>query len=149
MKSYKRVVIGIKFGEDEETLRSLGKIEFLKNAEIFLTHVSRVTDYTFLPDLNLPLYPSADAKVIVEQTVLGKLNQIKSELSTLGLTGNINADCIFSENLKKGFCHFVNEMHADLVVLLAEKEISVFDSFIHYQLNHTKAPVLILRPVSH
>ena len=148
MKSFKRVVVGIKFGEDEETLRSLGKIEFLKNAEIYLTHVSRVTDYSFLPELNLPLYPAADAKVIIEQTAIGKLNQIKSELAMLGLTGKIYSECLFSESIKKGFCHFVNETQADLVILLADKEISVFESFIHYQLNHLKAPVLILKPVS-
>jgi hypothetical protein len=147
MKSFNRVVVGIKFDEYDAVLKLLGKLEFLKSSEVYLVHVSTVHDYHMVPDLNLPFYPSPESKIIIEQAVLNRLNQFKNLILPPGFDGVLNTECLFSTNPKKRFCEYVTELKANLVILMAEKKHLPFGSFIHYQFNHLHTPIFILKPL--
>lgn len=146
MKSFKRVVIGVKLDEEAEHLDFLRGLSFLKDADIYLVHTSRLTNFGLFPELKLGLFPSGESKVLLEQAVLAKLNQIKSHLVGPENLGKISSECLFYENPKKGFCQHVADVRADLVILMGEEKHMPFGSFMHYQLNHINVPVFILKP---
>jgi len=146
MKKFKSVVIGFKFDEDPEVINFLLGLEFLRESSIHLVHMSISLDFNSLLEINLAAYPSAEAKIIIEQAILTKLSESKSQLLSKGFVGHIDNHCIFTDNIKKGFCKYALEVNADLIILMPEKKHSLFGSFTHYQLAHANAPVMVLRP---
>lgn len=146
MKSFKKVILGVKLDEGFEIVSLLNRLDFLKTSDIFLVHVSRSTDHSLFPELKLAFYPSGEEKIILEQAIIGKLNQIKNSMVSSGRSGEIQVECLFSGNPKKSFCQFASEINSDLILLMAEKSKFPIASFVQYQIDHSKIPVFILRP---
>jgi hypothetical protein len=147
MKKIQVVVVGIDFSENlENSWELLKRLEFLKDVEIHLVHVSSLHNYSFGENIHVPIYPSGEMKVIIEHSVLLKLNQLASELLPLNSSHPIIAKCLFDKNPKKAFLEYTEKVGAQLVILSSGKKNPLsIRSFIQYQVQNSKANVLVLK----
>lgn len=147
MKKIQIVVVGIDFSENlDHSWEILKRLEFLKDLEIHLVHVSSLNNYSFGEKMHVPIYPSGEMKVIIEHSVLLKLNQLASELLPLNSTHPFVAKCLFDKNPKKAFLEYSEKVGAQLVILLGGKKNPFsIRSFIQYQVQNSKANVLVLK----
>jgi hypothetical protein len=147
MKKIKSAIVGIDFNEQAQVnLELLSEMTFLKNVDLHFVHVSMMQPYSWAKDLNIPLYPEGEARVVIEHAVVEKLQELGEKYSPIGYSGTIRHVCLFSSNPRKEFAGFTEKTGAGLVILLAEKQRHLsLGSFINYQCHHGAAHVLVLR----
>jgi hypothetical protein len=147
MRKIQVAVIGIDFVDnDEKSWKALKQMEFLKDLEIHLVHVSSIHHYEFSENLNIPIYPSGEMKVIIEHSVLIKLNLLASEILPTGLIHPVTTKCLFGKDPKKKFLDYTESVGAQLVILSKERTTHFsINSFIQYQVQNSKANILVLK----
>lgn len=133
MKGIRNVVIAIKLNEDLGALRTIKQMEYLNESNIYLVHYSKMNE-------------TAEAKLVIEQSVIKKLEEYKSSIRPGNFVGEIISECHFSSNPKKDFSSYLAQLRPDLVMLIPPQKQSFFGSFIHYQFIHTNANLFIVRP---
>lgn len=145
MKGIHQVILGIKLNDDHKSIEAFEKLEFLKEANIDLVHISQMPDLSTLSELGLPAYPNPELKLVVEHAVLLKLKEFAKRFEAAGFRGKIECHCFLSQSPHKMFCQYAQEIRAQLMVLIPEKVSVGFGSFIHHQFLHSSVPLFILR----
>lgn len=147
MKGLSRVILGVKLTEDEKSFEAFRKLDFLKDADIDLVHVTQVPDLSTFSELGLAAYPNPELKLVIEHAVMAKLKELASSFTASGFRGRLSCHCFLSDAPRKKFCQYANESKAQLVVLVPESTPVGFGSFIHHQFTHCSVPLFILREV--
>lgn len=147
MKMLKVAVLGIQFTEENlQTWKMVKDMDFLKDVEIHLVHISGASDHVMNSMLNLTLYPAQEARVIIEHAVTLKLEALAAEILPADHSGKVHVKCLFSSHPKKEFCDYANKVGSSLVILAADKNKKIsMGSFIQYQSLHSRSAVLVLR----
>lgn len=147
MKKIKIAMIGIDFNElSQPQLDLIAEMSFLQTVDLHFVHISMMQPYSWAKDLNIPLYPEGEAKVVIEHAVIDKLQELGDKYAPTGHVGSIHYTCLFSSNPKKEFADYAEKIGAGLVLILAGKERRLsLGSFINYQCHHCPAHVLVLR----
>lgn len=145
MKGINRIILGIKLNEAKISIESFKKLDFLKDAQIDIVHISQMPDLSTLAELSLPAYQNPELKLVIEHAVVLKLKEMAKEFSAAGFRGKIDCHCFLSESPHKRFCQYADETRAQLMVLIPEKTNVGFGSFIHHQFIHSSVPLFILR----
>jgi hypothetical protein len=118
MKKIKSAIVGIDFNEHAlVNLELLSEMSFLKNVDLHYVHVSMKQSYSWGKDLNLPLYPEGEARVVIEHAVIDKLQELGEKYAPYGYSGNVSHACLFSSNPRKEFAAFAEQIGAGLVIL--------------------------------
>jgi nucleotide-binding universal stress UspA family protein len=151
MKKLKVALVGIKFDDDSiDSFPLLRKLDFLNDVEIHLVHISNMHHYSLGEDLNIPIYPEGEAKVVIEHAVSSKLESLSREILPLEFTGKVVSQSLFSKHPKKAFLEYAEKIHANLIILFAEKKRHFsMGSFIQYQIHHSPVNVFVLRELDH
>jgi hypothetical protein len=143
MKKIQVVVIGVDFKDNpEEAWKNLKHLEFLRELEIHFVHISSSDN------IEAPVYPSGEMKLVIEHSILLKLNQLASELLPKNCNHPIVAKCLFDTNPKKAFSDYAEKVGAQLVILSRGKKNHLsIRSFIQYQVRHSRSNVLVLKSI--
>lgn len=150
MKKLKIAVLGIQFTEDYlETWKLVKEMDFLKDVDVHLVHVSGASDHALNAALNLPLYPAQETRLVLEHAVTSQLEFLAPKILPAGHTGKVSLKCLFGSHPKKVFSDYVTKVGANLVILAADQDRKFsMGSFIQYQCLHSRAAVLVLREKS-
>jgi nucleotide-binding universal stress UspA family protein len=147
MKSWNKVVISILGeGEEVEVFRSLSQMPLMNQSELTFVTLVRSIEYGYgLGEYNL-IFPVADDREKIKSEKIKKLKSLVEKNLPSNFKAKINFDCLFDENPKEKLCSFLNEMKADVVVMVARKKRGLFESsFTQYVAKHTDADVMILK----
>lgn len=136
-KGYMKVAVGMKVDKESFSKFSLKKYPFLTKAHIDLVHVSPKSRFS------VDLYPKAERELVINEVVTKRISQNSDHFIPDNFQGRVETSCEFSNNAKKCFADHVNKADSDLLVLLQKEKM--FGNFLHYQLSHTQANVLVLR----
>ncbi len=147
MKKIQVVAIGVDFKDNpEEAWKDLKHLEFLRDVEIHLVHISSFHNYSLSENIQVPVYPSGEMKLVIEHSILLKMNQLASELLPKSCNHPIVAKCLFDTNPKKSFSDYTEKVGAQLVILASGKKNHLsIRSFIQYQVRNSKANVLVMK----
>jgi nucleotide-binding universal stress UspA family protein len=148
MKFPKKIVVAVDLSEDmEEVLSPLRKMEFMKEAEIHLVHVSLKIVYSFALDFSALTYPLTDDRTLIDQAVVAKVTGLQEKILPYGHTGPIQVKCLFGETPAETFCEYAKDTLADLIVLAPRKSKSLFESsFGKYVSRHARTSIFMLPP---
>lgn len=147
MRFGKKVVIAVGLNPGMfEMLKEVKGLEFLKHSEIHLVSVFKTIDYAYgLGEFSL-VFPIADDRKAVEQSIKAALVKLWQDIAPAGFEGKVVPQCLFDENPKDKFCQYVGEVHADAVIVATRKKRGIFESsFAQYVSKHTDADVIILK----
>ncbi len=142
-----KVIIAVGLDDlGNEELSPLKKMDFLQASELHFVSVFKTIDYTYgLGEFSL-VFPVSDDRKSIEENILSKLKKISDRVTPNGFKGSIYHHCLFDENPKEKFCHYIKEMKADTVIVAARKKRGLFESsFTNYVAKHTEADVIILK----
>ena len=147
MKFPKCVVVAVDLADDIEVVLSrLHKMDFIKDAEIHLVHVSLKIVYSYPIGFGALTYPITDDRVVIEQTVVKEISDLKDRILPVGHTGRIVVECLFGEKPAETFCNYAKEKNADLMIVVPRKKKGIFDSsFAKYVINHSDINVMLLK----
>lgn len=147
MRFAKKVVIAVglnpgMFG----MLKGVKAMEFLDHSEVHLISVFKTIDYAYgLGEYSL-VFPIADDRKAVEQSVQGALVKLWEDIAPAGFQGKVVPRCLFDEDPKDKFCQYAGELKADTVIVAARNKRGFFESsFAQYVVKHTDADVIILK----
>lgn len=147
MRFAKKVAIAVELDNElYEVLKDIRDMDFLNRAEVNIVHVSTVISYSFAV-AGLPLsYPLEEDRERIRETVMGTLKKKAAEFLPDGLAEKVHYHCLFSEDPKRGFAHYVEKNGIDLVIVATKQKHGFFESsFAHYVNKQTKADVLMLK----
>lgn len=144
--SLRSVVVGVKLDEEHDLAASLSKLDFLLSSDITLLHVSKFQEFGQFSELNFPPYEVSDERLVVEQEVLRRLNNIKEDLVSKGFQGEIQSVCEFSNHPKNAFLTFLENNHFELACTFRGKRRFIRGSFVQYLLHHSDVTTLVLNP---
>ena len=133
--------------ETHGALIKLKNINIDFDCEIHLVHVVPVILYARGLHLSALTYPLMTERPKIEETILGKLADVKTEI--FPNHKNVTLKCIFDGNEKMAFCDYVEHQQPDLVVVATRSKHGIskfFDSsFAQVQLGHSSSSILVLR----
>ena len=150
MKFAQKVAIAVNLAvEAKEEYISLKELNFLNECEIHFVNAFQTTTYSFGLGESALIYPVADDRKKLEESIVASLRQISNQIFGEGFRGKIHCHCLFSDNPKVAFSEFVHNKNIDLVVVSAREKRGLFESsFSQYVQRHTKSNVLILKQKS-
>lgn len=131
--------LNVKFKELQTT-------NWLKGAEIHLVNVFHTHNY-ILGTEDIPLvYPIETDLEEIKKSTINYLKRLARESFHEIPEKQIHFECLFSDDPKQAFCDYVNEVKADLTVILTRKKRGFFESsFGQYVSRHSNSNVLLLR----
>ncbi len=148
MSFAKKVVIAVDFTEDlPQRLKSLRKLDFLNHSELHFVHVFPTTTYPFgLGEFPLIFPMEADRDVISQSGIALLVNMTELAMAAT-FVGRIIPKILFSDSEKSCFTRYVEEVHADLVIVFPRRRHGFFDSsFGEYVSKHAHSDVLFIKP---
>ena len=148
MKFPRKVIVAVDISQDMEQIFSpLHKLDFMKDAESHLVHVSLKIVYNFALDFGALAYPLSDDRALIEQAIVAKITGLQEKILPYGHTGTVHVKCLFGESPAETFCNYAKENHADLLVLAPRKSKPIFDSsFGKYVNRHANSSIFLLAP---
>jgi hypothetical protein len=147
MSFAKRVAVAINLNEPmKDILSGLRELEFLNKSEVHFVNVYLTTTYAVGLGEGSIVYPIlSDQKKIQESTVAALQNMVPGLLSPK-FEGKIVPDCLFADDPKRKFCHYVEEKNIDTVIVAAREKRGFFESsFTQYVSKHTRANMIVLK----
>ena len=134
---------------EEESINTLKKLKNdieLKNAHIHIITVVEKQIYTV--DLSAYVYPVESQFVAIEASALNLLNSLAQEL---GVENNqVTSKCFFEYDREKKVKEYLDEVHADLVVVATRGKHGMAgffsSSFTDYLCKFSPCDVLVMRP---
>ena len=147
MRFGKKIVIAVDLQEGmEEALKPLKGMDFLRASELHFVHVFHTTTFAYGLGETALIYPIEEDRNIIHQSVLAKLVQLSAGLLPAGFEGKAYQRCLFSDDPKRKFCDYANEIGADTVIVATRQERGLFESsFAAYQSKHARAHVIALK----
>jgi nucleotide-binding universal stress UspA family protein len=145
--SVNKIIIAVNLPEEtQRPLHFLRGFPYPPKAEIQLVHM--VTESVYAAGMeSVQTFPSGEAKKKLEEQILAKLEQLRTEL--FSETTMIVTKVIFDSNVRKGFTEYVTNQGAELVIVATRGRLGMKDhfdsSFAQYQVKYSTANVLILR----
>lgn len=147
MKCNKVIVAVSLEAETHGPLLKLKSMDIDPKTEIHLVHIVPVIMYGRGLHLSVMTYPLPEERPKIEAAILGRLAEIKNEI--FPDAKNVNYKCLFDSNEKAVFSDYVDQQHADLIVVATRPKHGVmnfFDSsFAQYQVKHASTNILVLR----
>jgi nucleotide-binding universal stress UspA family protein len=141
----KKIVVAVDlshFGHTE--LKSLKQLHFLETAEIHFVYVFQTTNMRF-PASTLS-YPLEEDRRLIEESTIATLAKLGSDYLPGERAAKLICKCLFAENAKEEFSEYVEEIHADTVVVMSRERRGFFESsFAQYLAKHSRSNVLILK----
>lgn len=147
MRFAKKVVVAVGLNENvQELMKPLRDMEFLNHSEVHFVHVFNTINYTTLYSEFPLVYPvEADQKKI-EESILSFLVSMAKEVMPKNFEGKVIHRCLFGDRPKDKFCHYVDEVKADLVIVPTRQKRGFFESsFAQYVTKHTHANMILLK----
>lgn len=143
----KKVVIAADLTNDiNEVLKPIRSMDFLKHSEIHLVHVFNTVDYGFVFGEFPLVYPVEADRNSISESVLSMLRRTGKEIVPAGFEGKVIEHCLFSENPKVKFSHYLKDIHPDLVIIASREKHGMFESsFAQYVAKHSATNMLILK----
>lgn len=146
MDSFSKIVIAINFNESNlETLKNIHRMDFLATSEIHFVHV--VEELTYSTELGVTLVMQDDErKRNIREALVSKMKAISKEILPYSHQGKVVFEVLFSSNHKFDFCNYLEQMHADLVIVAPRKHRGIFSgSFTYYVGKNSTANMLVLK----
>lgn len=126
--------------------RELQSTPWIKDAEIHLINVFHTHNY-LLGTEDIPLaYPIETNLEEIKKSTINYLKRVGRESFNQVPEDRIHFECLFSDDPKQTFCDYVNDIKADLSIILTRKKRGFFESsFGQYVSRHSNSHVLLLK----
>jgi len=147
MPFLKKIGIAINMNHPNlEVFEALKKMEFFQGCEIHLININLTTTYAIgLGEASI-VYPLITEQKQIHDSTISELKRLALKFLPEKLPGKLEAVCLFSDDPKRKFCHYVEEKDLDTVIVAAREKKGFFESsFTQYVTKHTKANVLVLK----
>jgi hypothetical protein len=147
MPFLKKIGIAINMNHPNlEVFEALGDVDIFQGSEIHLINVNLTTTYAIgLGEASI-VYPLITEQKQIQDSTIGELKRLALKILPTKYQGKMEAVCLFSDDPKRKFCHYVEENGLDTVIVAAREKKGFFESsFTQYVTKHTKAHVIVLK----
>lgn len=138
-----RAVVAVDTSHDLSILKPIHRMDFLTNSEIHLVHVVQEIDYTdgLSFSVSIPLIEDmADFKL----AVINKMKSVSDDILPYGFQGKVIYSCLFAYDPCLSFCRYLDEVKADLAVVVTREKRGLFESSFARNLGkHASCNVLV------
>ena len=147
MKFAEKVALAVSLKDDLVNLiNPIRDLEFLSHSELHFIHIIPTVS---LPALYLehPLtFPVSEERKNIEAKVLAQLEKKSKDVLPVHFDGKVVYRCLFDQNPKERFCHYVDEIKASLVIVPTRKRRGLFESsFAQFVVKNTEANMIFLK----
>jgi hypothetical protein len=147
MPFLQKVAIAVNLNDPNlEVFESLKNLEFFQRCEGDFVNINLTTTYAIGFGEASIVYPlMTEHKEIHDSTIVG-LKRVASQILPRNFQGKLITECLFSDDPKRRFCHYVEENGVDTVIIAAREKKGLFESsFTQYVTKHTKANLIVLK----
>jgi hypothetical protein len=147
MSFLQKIALAINLNQPNlEVFETLRKMDFLIGKEIHLVNINLTTTYALgLGEASI-VYPLMTEQKQIHDSTIKELKRLAPEILPENFKGKLEVDCLFSDDPKRKFCHYVEENGLDTVIIAAREKKGFFESsFTQYVTKHTKVNVIVLK----
>ena len=137
------VTFSLDVGLQDQMVKELEKLSFLKDAELFFVHIFKEESYPFLmPPI---FYPVIEQKKEIAESLTSIFQKITE--NTKGKEKHYHVE--FNNSPEDGLVNFLNHHRCDFVITLMREHKGLTNyftgSFSEYLVKHAPCPVIVLR----
>ncbi len=147
MSFAKKVVVAVNLNDPmKDILSGLKDLDFLNKSEVHFVNVYLTTTYAIGLGESSIVYPILSDQQKIQESTVAALKKMAPGLLSSKFEGKIVTDCLFSDDPKRKFCHYVEEKHIDTVIVAAREKRGFFESsFTSFVNKHTRANMIVLK----
>jgi nucleotide-binding universal stress UspA family protein len=143
----KNIVVCADLNENSlETLKSLHHSSLLENANVHLAHVFEIHMYN--ADIVPVIFPTEVQYPDIEVSTLSILNKLAKDLGTKPEQTTLK--CFFSHSREEKIISYINEVHADLVIVATRGKHGIegffSNSLADFLCKYSPCDVMVVRP---
>lgn len=126
--------------------KKLQSTNWLLGADVYLVNVFHTHNY-ILGTEDIPLaYPIEKDVEEIKSSTVKYLKRVGREIFSQIPENKLHCVCLFNDDPKHAFCDYVNEVGADLTIVLTRSKRGLFESsFGQYVSRHSNSNVLFLK----